>query len=73
MTDWQDIATAPRDGTLVLVYVPRRLGPIVALAANSTGTQWWARNMGDLKPTHWQPFTAPTPPSIERKEICDGE
>lgn len=60
---WRPIETAPKDGTEVLVYVPRRLGAIYAAASNPTGNQWWARNMGDLRPTHWMPL--PTPPEGE--------
>jgi hypothetical protein len=59
--EWQPIESAQKDGTEVLVYVPRRMGAIVAAAGNVTGQQWWARNMGDLKPTHWMPL--PPPPS----------
>ncbi len=59
---WQPIETAPKDGTEVLVYVPRRLGAVVSLAINVTGKQWWGRGFGDLQPTHWMPFVAPTNP-----------
>lgn len=69
MNDWQDISTAPKDGTEVLVFVPRRLGPIYAGASNATGKQWWSRNLGDLQPTHWMPLPkAPTPNDQEGKE-----
>jgi hypothetical protein len=61
MTDWQPIETAPKDGTEVLVYVPRRLGPLYAGAANTTGKQWWSRNLGDIQPSHWMPL--PPPPA----------
>lgn len=61
MSEWQKIETAPIDGTEVLVYVPRRLGALIGTAYNTTGAQWWGRNLGDLKPTHWMPL--PEPPS----------
>jgi len=67
---WQDIETAPKDGTEVLLYVPRRLGDLVAMGANKTGTQWWARNLGDLKPTHWMQL--PPPPSVLGKQEGEG-
>jgi len=67
---WQDIDTAPKDGTEVLLYVPRRLGDLVAMGANKTGTQWWARNLGDLKPTHWMQL--PPPPSVLGKQEGEG-
>jgi hypothetical protein len=56
---WQPISTAPKDGTEVLVYVPRRLGPLFAGASNTTGIQWWSRNLGDVQPSHWMPLPAP--------------
>jgi hypothetical protein len=60
MSEWQPIETAPLK-TEVLLYVPRRLGAIVAMGSNNTGTQWWSRNLGDLKPTHW--MALPPPPA----------
>ena len=58
---WREIESAPM-GADVLLYVPRRLGDTVAMGRNTTGTQWWARNIGDLKPTHWMPLPpAPQP------------
>lgn len=36
--------------------VPRRMGALYAGAKNSTGVQWWSRNLGDLQPTHWMPL-----------------
>jgi len=58
-SQWQPIETAPKDGTEVLVYVPRRLGPIYAEARNVTGNQWWGRVLGNLRPTHWMPLPEP--------------
>lgn len=63
---WQDISTAPKDGTEVLVYVPRRLGALYAGATNTTGKQWWSRNLGDVQPTLWQPLPTPT---VTRQEL----
>jgi hypothetical protein len=60
---WRPIETAPKDGTEVLVYVHRRMGPLFMGATNSTGKQWWSRNLGDVKPTHWMPL--PAPPEVE--------
>lgn len=56
---WRPIETAPTDGSEVIVYVPRRLGHLIAGARNTTGLQWWSRNLGDLKPTHWMPLPEP--------------
>lgn len=65
MSEWQPIAIAPTDGTEVLVYVPRRLGALYASALNTTGKQWWSRNLGDLQPSHWMPL--PEPPTVTEK------
>lgn len=67
---WEPIEMAPKDGTEVLVYVPRRrLGPLYASASNPTGDQWWGRGFGDLQPTHWCPLPAP-PVSRDREKGC---
>lgn len=69
--DWQPIETAPKDGSQVLVYAVRRTGPLVASAANRTGSQWWAVNIGCLWPTHWMPL--PAPPSQEQDTVLGEE
>ncbi len=75
MSEWQDISTAPRDGTHVDLYFPGKIG---------RKTDWWFsrdpiwggdgewiseyRECGqdltaiypNTKPTHWMPL--PTPP-----------
>ncbi len=60
MSEWRDISTAPKDGTEVLVFIPRRLGALYAAASNPTGVQWWSR-LGEVKPTHWMPLPSPPP------------
>src|SRR5688500_10154734 len=60
---WQDIESAPRDGTEIIV------GRIVGIRldwwhkawwpTNQTGTMWRTAN-GACQPTHWMPL--PTPP-----------
>lgn len=66
--EWHDIATAPKGGDRCLVFVPRKGGmPIIVSASNVTGVQWWARGVGDVKPSHWMPIPqAPilTPPHM---------
>lgn len=59
MSEWQKIATAPKDGTLIIVSSPRWRDSDVA--------RWWPDGIwhyGDhfraSDPTHWQPL--PTPP-----------
>lgn len=71
---WRDISTAPRDGTLVLVYRPNapREGraPIITdyyKQSSVGGVEGWQKsNMQFYPPTHWQPL--PTPPSTTPKQ-----
>ena len=58
LSAWRPIETAPI-GTEVIVYVPRRVGIIYVGAINYTGKQWWARNLGAVRPTHWMPIPEP--------------
>lgn len=65
---WQDISTAPKDGTKILTYEPTWTNP-VNVAHYGNDKSWWLSNcyedLGhDLDPTHWMPL--PTPPK-ERK------
>jgi hypothetical protein len=62
MTEWQDILTAPKDGTSIL-----------AAHCDAVFDAWWGGNAwvdgetnewGDyitLSPTHWMPLPAPPP------------
>ena len=61
---WRPIEEAPKDGFEVLVYVPRATGALYITASNPTGQQWWSRNVGAVKPTHWMPL--PPPPTGEQ-------
>ena len=70
MSTWQPIETAPKDGTSVLVFVPRKSGNLVASARNPTGTQWWSKGLGALKPIGWMPL--PDPPSGDRYELTEA-
>lgn len=52
---WQDISTAPKDGTKVLLWVPR--WSVVVGSYQHSLMSWWD---GDLvAPTHWRPLPAP--------------
>jgi hypothetical protein len=62
---WQDISTAPKDGTVIWVYAPAYdgLDAITSICA-------WHEDAGfcidELRsPTHWQPLNAPTAPATE--------
>jgi hypothetical protein len=60
--DWQDIATAPRDGTRFDVWVPAGGGyRVTELRATSQGSLIDKRGcLADLPcwPTHWRPLPA---------------
>ena len=60
---WQDIATAPKDGTMIIVYRPtadnkyiRKVGPDYWGMFGSRGS--WGRSNAAHQPTHWQPLPA---------------
>lgn len=61
---WLDIATAPRDGTVVIVYRPN------AVPHNLVGADWvtksgeWWDSRTNEQPSHWQPL--PKPPRASR-------
>ena len=60
---WQPIATAPRDGTEVLVYRKYDTGyELITVAHYFAGKDNWEQGVGmyDIVPTHWQPL--PDPP-----------
>lgn len=72
MTEWQPIATAPKDGTRVLVtWVGKgihrvRIGHFGYAAPHSAARSW--QGDGDhafhntlIKPTHWMPLPEPPP------------
>lgn len=68
MSEWQDIKTAPRDGTAVLLYVPGwSHGDPLMTTASWYGDEWCLLMVGGYAvdsdvypdPTHWQPLPAP--------------
>lgn len=70
---WQDISTAPKDSTFVLVYEPVLHG--IALAAwqgRHANAQWYGvDSLGlrfesaatETRPTHWMPLPEPPHPT----------
>lgn len=63
---WQDIATAPKDGTVVDVWSAKQGEPLPAKLAGYHPYLWLhhpADNPLDRDPTHWRP--RPIPPSKE--------
>lgn len=71
MAEWQPIATAPKDGTRVLVAAPSHLTMIGAwLEKRVTYMEgkWWSNNAPIIPdPTHWQPLPEP-PVSAQERE-----
>lgn len=61
--DWQDISTAPRDGTRIQCYAPA----VDDRADVGRVDYWWVRERGfaHMRPTqpytHWRPLSAPPP------------
>lgn len=55
MTGWQDMSTAPRDGTEILGRWPR---PLVAIVVRFEDDQWWPY-VGSApvdEPAQWRPL-----------------
>lgn len=67
MTDWQDISTAPEDGTPFQVWMPKKsLGSHIHTAVFHPKLKTVGHHfLFDLEsqPTHWQPL--PQPPEQE--------
>ena len=79
--EWQDISTAPRDGTLVLVYGPWACeisGPAEPAMTTASwtdrtdyvGYNWYVECTGYaaawVAATHWMPLPNPPAPPPER-------
>ena len=62
---WQPIATAPKDGTQVLVY-PQ----ICAGQYDQRNAAWW-KSGAWITPTHWMPL--PPPPDVEHQQRIANE
>jgi len=59
MSEWQDISTAPKDGTRILVY-QRIGGPDFVRWIGAPHNKWSIDGFGSVdKPTHWMPLPAP--------------
>lgn len=54
--DWQDISTAPKDGTEILTYRRARLQAVAVWC----GDGWYVSDGAKIKdPTHWMPLPSP--------------
>lgn len=73
MTYWQPIETAPRDGTVVLLFMPDARDPGIDVGfwsewtiekIGEEGAEWadpWSHLAIDTEPTHWLPIPKPPP------------
>lgn len=74
MSEWQPIETAPKDGTMVLIWRKLEKGIGGDFPAHAAVDEWrgnsWYRTRPGQQPTHWMPL--PSPPthqtSIEGEE-----
>lgn len=82
MSEWQDISTAPKDGTVILVYANQgrmhngihAARPHWSGRTGAYGHDWAHANYQDLGDhvsgyvTHWQPLPPPPNPHSEKVE-----
>ena len=64
MIDWQPIETAPRDGTSILLWIPKEGDCACALPARVESGKWgrfgWLLLWDEAPdPTHWAPLNVP--------------
>jgi len=70
MPEWQPIATAPKDGTPVLLWAPHWDSPRIGWTFANDPWQDCARDTWkpERAPTHWMRLPAPPPKAIEEGE-----
>ena len=58
MSEWQPIETAPRDGTMMLVWAKEWSCPVLMTREGRDGIEYWliGDTDGDGFPTHWMPL-----------------
>jgi hypothetical protein len=75
MSDWQPIDTAPKDGTMILVFRfhADRVRPRIHVARFYDKYNCWGTVPSNYstQPTHWMPL--PDPPVADRKLAQAGE
>lgn len=72
---WQDIASAPKDGSSVLTFgclhndngVDMGETPSIQLSRYMDDMGWYSDSWGGHEPTHWRPLPAP-PVSASKPE-----
>lgn len=63
-TQWQPIATAPKDGTMIVLLAENTAVNVGSYSADSYNQWRWRRvNGGRIAPTHWQPLPQPPQPA----------
>lgn len=68
---WQPIDTAPKDGTLVLIWMPLFKRVFACEFANGLWqTGVWTNDMSMHPPTHWMPLPDP-PQETALKTLAD--
>ena len=59
MSDWQSIETAPKDGTMILIY-EADIGWIYhSCWCKNSGIEWWGGTGLHQNFTHWMPLPKP--------------
>ena len=68
MSKWKPIETAPKDGTIVLLYEPREPIDSHTIEVGAFNCEDWYCLMFTytIYPTHWMPL--PEPPEIKRRK-----
>jgi hypothetical protein len=72
--EWQDIETAPKDGSDILVFVPEHREQYVAWWSRVHTCWLWAdteHSTEACEPTHWTPL--PEPPKAETVTVSVTE
>jgi hypothetical protein len=65
MSDWKPIETAPKDGTRLLLWVPKAGSTTGGFDPSWSGNCWVydnSRIKRDMEPSHWMPI--PEPPTV---------
>ncbi len=69
MSEWQDIETAPKDGSLLLLCMSPHRGYLeVPMKVGGYWGERWNIFGGSWIPTHWQPLPSPPTHNPEKEE-----
>lgn len=72
---WQDISTAPRDGTGILAKLPDSDMPHTVKFWRGRWVLAWDHHglVGWDEPTHWMPLNLPSAPAQSQADTTEGE